>query len=61
MDQLLRCARCGDVIGAYEPLVVLEAGGARQTSCAAEPQLALDDGERYHRACYDAAQADGQE
>jgi len=53
MDPVLRCAHCSDVIGIYEPLVVVENSGARQTSCAAEPQLlAHGTGTHYHRACY---------
>lgn len=53
MDQVLRCGHCGDVIGIYEPLVLVENGRARQTSCAAEPQLlAHEAGTHYHRACY---------
>lgn len=51
MDEKLRCAHCGDVIGAYEPLVVLHDGRACDTSKAE-----MDDGGRlgecYHRACY---------
>ena len=56
MDEKLRCTRCGDVIGTYEPLVVLLDGRACDTSKAE-----MDDGdplgECYHRACY--AQAHG--
>jgi hypothetical protein len=51
MGERLRCAHCGDVIGAYERLVVLHDGQARDT-CKAE----IDDdsplGECYHRICY---------
>jgi hypothetical protein len=51
MDEKLRCVSCGDVIGAYEPLVALREGWARSTSKAAE----ADDGplgECYHSVCY---------
>jgi len=44
------------VIGAYEPLVVMEDDGPRHTSVAAEPKRSDDDqGEHYHRDCYAAA------
>jgi hypothetical protein len=48
MDLALTCAQCGEVIGVYEPLVVVEDGAARQTSCAAEPQLLAG----AHASCY---------
>ena len=48
---MLVCDRCGDVIGIYEPTVVVD-GEPRETSRAAEPDLAERPGERYHRACY---------
>jgi hypothetical protein len=51
MDEKLRCAHCGDVIGAYERLVVLHDGRARDISKAeidAEDPL----GGCYHRICY---------
>lgn len=52
MDLALRCQRCGDVIGAYEPMIVLEDGDARETSKAADPKAASERGEHYHRDCY---------
>jgi hypothetical protein len=51
MDKKLRCARCGDVIGAYEPLVVLRHGRAFDTS-KAELADGIPPGECYHHACY---------
>jgi hypothetical protein len=48
----MRCSACGDVIGSYEPLVLLGAGGARETSAAAEPDIRDAQGEYYHRNCY---------
>ncbi|MHB8234456.1 MAG: hypothetical protein ACYDHT_07370 [Solirubrobacteraceae bacterium] len=48
----MKCARCGDVIGVYEPLVLLSAGDARTTSAAAEPQVGEESGEHFHRSCY---------
>jgi len=55
MGRVSRCARCGDVIGVYEPLVVMEEDGPRHTSVAADPKLRDDQWERYHRVCYAAA------
>lgn len=57
MDELSRCAHCGEVIGVYEPLVVIEDSRVRRTSYAAEPHLADRHGPRYHHACYTAGQA----
>ena len=51
----LRCARCGDVIGAYEPMVVVDGDHARQTSAAADPGAVADAAERYHDACFAVA------
>jgi len=51
-DQILSCASCGDVIGIYEPLIVVEEHGPRQTSRAAEPALPGSPDKHYHRACY---------
>jgi hypothetical protein len=52
MSKALRCRRCDEVIGAYEPLVVLVDGQARETSRAAEPDLQGSAGECYHGACF---------
>ncbi len=53
----LKCRGCGDVIGFYEPLVLLVQGQARTTSAAAEPQVGDAPGEHFHRACYADDQA----
>lgn len=45
------CAACGDVIGVYEPMIVITAGGARKTSRAREPELTQDDGILLHAHC----------
>lgn len=52
MPPKMRCNHCEEVIGVYEPLVVIVEGEARETSRAAEPNLPLDSAEHYHRACY---------
>jgi hypothetical protein len=49
---MLRCQHCEDVIGVYEPMVVCNAGEARHTSRAAEPDESLLTGACYHRACF---------
>jgi hypothetical protein len=57
MDGTLRCLHCGDVIGVYEPMIVLFGGQARTTSRAAEREAVAPGRECYHEACY--TQADG--
>jgi hypothetical protein len=52
LEERLRCNRCGDVIGTYEPMVVLADGQARETAKAAEQDIARSVGECYHHACY---------
>ena len=48
----MTCDHCAEVIGVYEPVVVVTESEARETSRAAEPTVASKRGERYHRACY---------
>jgi hypothetical protein len=50
--KFVRCRDCGEVIGVYEPLVVVEDGEPRSTSFAAEPSLGQHASRRYHRACF---------
>ena len=54
---MLRCTHCGDVIGVYEPLVMLTHQEVRETSYAAQPDLPSR-GEYYHRACHAERQED---
>jgi hypothetical protein len=49
-----RCRYCGDIIGVYEPMVVADAGRARLTSLAAEPDLPAE-ARSFHRECHRAA------
>jgi hypothetical protein len=56
MQGMPTCRDCGDVIGAYEPMVVLTDGLARSTSRAAEPKDERLVGECYHGACYERKQ-----
>jgi hypothetical protein len=53
-DTTLRCDLCGDVIGAYEPLVALVAGKPRTAVRRAILGGELEAGECYHDACYTA-------
>lgn len=48
----MRCERCGEVIGVYEPLVLVTEEGSRTTSAAAEPHVVEESGARFHRACH---------
>jgi len=48
----LTCQHCADVIGVYEPVVVVIDGVVRETSRAAEPATNPVVRECYHRACY---------
>jgi hypothetical protein len=51
MSEPWRCKHCGDVIGVYEPITMIEDHEARETSRAAQSDLPPH-GEYYHRACY---------
>ena len=50
---LPRCQTCGDVIGVYEPIVLVEPPGRRETSLAAEPDLGYSALACHHRTCVD--------
>lgn len=52
MARKIRCQHCDDVIGVYEPLIVVASGEVRETSRAADPELDAEAGEHYHRSCY---------
>ena len=45
------CPLCGDVIGAYEPLLVVGGGFARRSSLMREPLLGSGQDVIVHRAC----------
>ncbi|HLM87334.1 MAG TPA: hypothetical protein VK272_14235 [Solirubrobacteraceae bacterium] len=47
-----RCVHCGDVIGAYEPTIVIGDGRPRRTSRAAELEVIWTGADCYHDACY---------
>jgi hypothetical protein len=52
MSAPLRCRYCRDVIGTYEPMIVLTDGQKREASPARESHPA---GDCYHRACFEHA------
>lgn len=52
MNEALRCAHCGDVIGVYEPLIAIVDGCPREISRAAERELAEAASSCFHGACY---------
>ncbi len=49
-----RCRHCGEVIGVYEPMIVLRKGQVCRTSRAAEISSSAigKSGECYHDECY---------
>lgn len=51
IEETPRCRHCGDVIGAYEPMVLVTDGLAYRTSRAALGAGARV-GHNYHSACY---------
>jgi hypothetical protein len=55
MSGIPRCQHCNDVIGVYEPMVVVHNGAPRETSRAAEQDDGGLDGELFHAACYEQA------
>jgi hypothetical protein len=58
MEGVLRCSACGDAIGTYEPVLVIEHGDARASSLAREPELASMPGKIVHRSCAEAGLAE---
>lgn len=53
----MTCSRCGGAIGSYEPLVLLLDGKSRETSRAAEPDVAVRVGaKRFHVMCFDGVE-----
>lgn len=51
-ENSFNCAECGELIGVYEPLVIVGADTTRETSRSADRELAPATGCLYHRACY---------
>jgi hypothetical protein len=52
MNEVTRCAHCGEVIGVYEPLVALVDGRASESSLVAEPACDRDADACFHRECF---------
>ena len=48
-----RCDDCGDVIGVYEPMTIVDGTRIRETSLAAEPRLAAHGDGSFHRDCFE--------
>lgn len=55
MDRQWRCAYCGEIVGVYEPMVVLLPSGSRATSRAAEVELTDVPEASFHEACFERA------
>jgi hypothetical protein len=55
-DHRLRCAICDEVIGVYEPIMVLEDSQLRHTSWLNEPTLGSDHVVMHHRCALDSVQ-----
>ena len=51
-DEPLRCRHCGDVIGVYEPMVVISRGVPVRTSGAAPKDGAMLAGDSFHSRCF---------
>ncbi len=47
------CGICGDRLGVYEPVVVIDKSGPRITAQAAEPDLPLREGACFHKVCFE--------
>ena len=52
MRDQIRCRQCGDLIGVYEPLILLADGHPQETSRAAHPNPG-DASQLFHRQCYE--------
>jgi len=53
VDERLRCRHCDDVIGAYEPMIVVTEHGYRESSRLREgAPLARIADDCYHAACF---------
>ena len=59
---LPRCNRCEDLIGVYEPMVLVVDGVLHRTSRAAEPALSGDQvgASYYHADCFEAVEGGSQ-
>lgn len=57
-DEQWVCVHCGDVIGAYEPMVTISDGYARHTSRTSEKHGDRPIGACYHSCCYQSVHGD---
>jgi hypothetical protein len=53
LHSVLRCDGCYDIIGTYEPLVVITSGRPHYTSYASEPELCVESESHFHRSCFE--------
>jgi len=60
MSEPLPCARCGEMIGVYEPLVTFVDGQALTTSRLAQPHAAWLAERCYHRSCFEELRGEAQ-
>jgi len=51
--QAVACSRCGAIIGAHEPLVIVDGGGVRRSTLAIEARPPVEGEAVYHPACYE--------
>lgn len=51
MSSPVICPMCGDVVGVYEPVLVVTTGFARMSSIAREPDLGYGGQVIMHQAC----------
>ena len=58
MQATPRCRHCGEVIGTYEPTVLLSDGHPRRTSRASEPEAEWAREQCFHEHCYAASEED---
>lgn len=61
MGESLSCERCGDVIGAYEPLIVFGTSGARVMSRALARAVAGESDRLFHAHCFEHRDATARE
>lgn len=54
----IRCRSCGDVIGVYEPMIVMLGGERLLTSRAAASGAFPDEATHYHAACARATETE---
>jgi hypothetical protein len=59
VDLPMRCRHCGDIIGAYEPVVVRSDAGVWRTYRAMAHAIAGGSDGAFHASCYAAIESTG--